>query len=245
MEWGDVRIDRASSQARQEDGALSNAGLQNASLLAQGVFESAKMRWQGGGCVKIEATSPGTVAVNSSTQIPVKVVRKLGSGDIPSKLTAELSGGASVDPTVIPKTAGTLTYVAPGETGKSATIKLTANSRRGRATLDLTASTGGDSYQIVGGLDDFQTDTSVCDIMKPFTLTGGGITNKFSGGLSGTYSFTGPFQSKGSGTYSISLPDGPGKPGTMTGQGSGSVMGRYTRSGTEQYTLTPIAPCSE
>jgi hypothetical protein len=148
---------------------------------------------------------------------------------------------------MIPKTAGTLAYTAPGETGKTATIKLTSNSRRGRATLDLTASTGGDSYQIVGGLDDFQTNTKICDIMKPFTLTGGGFTNNFSGGMSGTYNFTGPFQSQGSGTYAILLPDGPGKPGTMTGQGPGSVtvQGRtFTRNGTEKYTLTPIEPCS-
>ncbi|MCC6327161.1 MAG: hypothetical protein IT174_01510, partial [Acidobacteria bacterium] len=109
----------------------------------------------------------------------------------------------------------------------------------------LTASTGGrDSYHIVGGLDDFQTSTDVCDIMKPFTLTGGGFTNNFSGGISGSYNFTGPFQSEGSGTYTISLPDGPGKPGTMTGQGSGSVLGKYTGTGTEKYTLTPIEPCS-
>jgi hypothetical protein len=244
MKFDGVRIDRASQQANADDAVLSQNGLTDAFRLAIGVLQSAKGRWQGGGCVKIDATSPGTVSVNSSTQIPVKVTHKFEGSEVPSKLTAALSGGASVDPTLIPKTAGTLTYVAPGETGKSATIKLTANSRRGRATLDLTASTGGDSYQIVGGLDDFQTDTSVCDIMKPFTLTGGGITNKFSGGLSGTYNFTGPYQSKGSGTYTISLPGGPGKPGTMTGQGSGSVMGRFTRSGTEQYTLTPIAPCS-
>ena len=104
------------------------------------------------------------------------------------------------------------------------------------------------AFQIVGGLDDFQTSTKVCDIMQPFTLTGGGFTNKFSGGMSGTYNFTGPFQSEGSGTYTISLPEGLDKPGTMTGEGSGSVTveGRtFTRSGTEKYTLTPIAPCSK
>ena len=28
------------------------------------------------------------------------------------------------------------------------------------------------SYQIVGGLDDWKTNTAVCDIMKPFKLTG-------------------------------------------------------------------------
>jgi hypothetical protein len=41
-------------------------------------------------------------------------------------------------------------------------------------------------YRIVGGLDDWQTDTAVCNIMKPFTLTGGGFTMQVSGGLSGT-----------------------------------------------------------
>lgn len=245
MKFGDLRIDRTSSQATPEDASLSRDGLIDSLRLATGVLESAKERWQGGGCVKIVATSPGSVDVNSTTQIPVKVVHKFDGSDVPSKLTSELSGGASIDPTLIPKTAGTLTYTAPGESGKSATIKLTSNSRRGRAKLDLDASTGGSSYQVVGGLDDFQTSTKVCDIMKPFTLTGGGFTNTFSGGLSGTYNYTGPYKAQGSGTYSISLPDGLGKPGTMTGQGSGSVMGRFTGTGTEQYTLTPITPCSE
>jgi hypothetical protein len=106
----------------------------------------------------------------------------------------------------------------------------------------LNVNTGGASYQIVGGLDDWQTNTAVCDIMKPFTLTGGGFTMQLSGGLSGTYTYTGPFNAHGTGTYTISLPDGVGKPGSMTGGGAGSAAG-YTGSGTEKYTLTPIAPC--
>jgi hypothetical protein len=104
------------------------------------------------------------------------------------------------------------------------------------------ASTGGGSYQIVGGLDDWQTNTAVCDIMKPFKLTGGGFTMELSGGLSGTYSYTGPFDAHGTGTYTISLPEGVGKPGTMTGGGAGYAAG-YKGTGTEKYTLTPIAPC--
>ncbi|PYS71292.1 MAG: hypothetical protein DMF69_10850 [Acidobacteria bacterium] len=101
------------------------------------------------------------------------------------------------------------------------------------------------SYQIVGGLDDFQTNTAVCDIMKPFKLTGGGITMQLSGGLTGTYSYTGPFNANGTGNYTISLPDGIGKPGTMTGGGAGQITGDkvYTGTGTEKYTLTPIPPC--
>jgi hypothetical protein len=100
-------------------------------------------------------------------------------------------------------------------------------------------------YRIVGGLDAWQTNTEVCDIMKPFTLTGGGFTMKLSGGLSGTYSYTGPFNANGTGTYTISLPDGIGKPGTMIGGGAGEITGDrvYTGKGTERYTLTPIEPC--
>jgi hypothetical protein len=202
----------------------------------------AEHTWTSGGCTKIEAPSPGAVAPSSTTSIPVTVRHRFDGSEVPSKLDAVLSGETSVDPTTLARTAGTLTYTAPGEAGKSATIKLTATSRRGRATLDLTASTGGGSYRIVGGLDDWQTNTAVCDIMKPFQLTGGGITMELSGGLSGTYSYTGPYNAHGTGTYTISLPDGLGKPGSMTGGGEGSAGG-FTNTGTEKYTLTPIAPC--
>ena len=100
-------------------------------------------------------------------------------------------------------------------------------------------------YQIVGGLDDWQTNSKVCDIMKPFTLTGAyGIKMELSGGLSGTYNYTGEFNAQGTGTYTIKLPEGGGKPGTMTGGGDGSAGGA-TDSGTEKYTLTPIEPCGK
>lgn len=241
--FGELKVNRASSKVSGEDVKVSDDGIAAAYFLAVGALESAKERWQKGGCVRIEASSPGTVAPSSNTSIPVTVRHKFGGAEVPSRLDAELTGEKSVDPTRLAKTSGTLTYTAPGETGKSATIKLTATSRRGKATLDLTASTGGGSYRIVGGLDDWQTNTKVCDIMKPFQLTGGGLIMELSGGLSGRYTYTGPFNAQGSGTYTISLPDGLGKPGTMTGGGAGSAEG-YTNTGTEKYTLTPIAPCN-
>ena len=101
-------------------------------------------------------------------------------------------------------------------------------------------------YRVVGGLDDWQTNTAVCDVMKPFTLTSPILSVHFSGGLSGTYEYSGgPFNANGTGTYTISLPEGVGKPGTMTGGGAGEVTGDkvYRGTGVEKYTLTPIEPC--
>jgi hypothetical protein len=241
------RVIRNSQQATAANARpLSDAGLQAAFAVANTALRNAELVWLDGGCTKIEATSPGTVQPSSATAIPVTVRHTFDGSEVPSKLDAALSGGMSVDPTTLPRTSGTLTYTAPGETGKNATIKLTATSRRGRATLDLTANTGGSAYQIVGGLDDWQTDSRVCDVMRPFTLTGGGFTMQLSGGLSGTYTYSGPFNAQGTGTYTISLPDGVGKAGTMTGRGPGTITGDkiYAGSGTEKYALTPIPPCS-
>ncbi len=242
-EISNVRLIRNSQDVTRDDiSALSNSGQTAAYTMAMAAIGTAGANWLSGGCTKIEATSPGTVKPGSTTEIPVTVRHRWDGSEVPSKLEVALSGGQSVDPTSLPKTPGTLTYTAPGENGKSATITLTATSRRGRATLDLTANTGGAAYRIVGGLDDWQTDTSVCDIMKPFTLTGGGFTLNFSGGLSGTYSYSGgPFGAAGGDSYTISLPEGVGKQGTMTGGGEGCAGGECA-GGTEQYTLTPLDP---
>ena len=229
-----------------EASALADDGYNAAYKAALTVLYMARNKWQGGKCVQIVADSPGSVAVSSITQIPVKVVHKFGGSEIAAKLESVLSGESSVDPTVIPKTPETLTYVAPGESGKSATIKLTATSRRGIATLDLTASTGGNAYRIVGGGGYWQTDTVVCDIMKPFTLTSKSFTFTFSGGLSGTHEYIGPaYGLKGGGPYTISLPDGIGKPGEMVGHLVGTAGGFAVKDADEKYTLTSAEPCRQ
>ena len=71
---------------------------------------------------------------------------------------------------------------------------------------------------------------------------------QMSGGLSGTYTYTGPYGAHGGDSYTISLPDGVGKPGTMTGGGVGCVNDGGCKDGTESYTLTPLDPttgCSQ
>lgn len=247
--WREIRT---SQEATSADITLVNNGNTAAVQLAMSSLASAMNTWQNGGCVKIVATSPGTVQPGSTTAIPVNVISKFDGSNAPSKLEAALTGGQSVDPTKLPKTPGTLTYTAPNENGKSATIILTAISRRGKAELELSANTSGAAYLIIGGLDDFQTSTTVCDIMKPFTLTGGGFALHFSGGLSGTYTYSGgPFNASGGGNYTISLPNGIGKPGAMTGSGVGCIEspdGKFCAGGTEKYNLTPLDPeasCSE
>jgi hypothetical protein len=106
---------------------------------------------------------------------------------------------------------------------------------------------GGDNgsvaYRIAGGLDSWQTNTVVCDITKPFTLTGGGFTMKLSGGVEGTYEYTGPFNAKGTGTYEMNFPNGIGKNGEMKGRGDGTIQGggkEYKGTGAESYTLTAV-----
>jgi len=214
LKFNDVRIDRASSQATAADADISRDGLSAAYLVARAVLDNAQSRWQEGGCVQIEAASPGNVAVNSTTQIPVKVTHKVDRSEVPSKLEAELSGGTSIDPTRIPKTAGTLTYVAPGESGRSATITLTATSRRGKAELSLDASTGGDSYTVSASSNGVSFSGKICSLSKPFTLDatfpGGKAVTTFSpDGSTATSGGGGGCTQTGSGSYSVDRkPDG-------------------------------------
>jgi hypothetical protein len=239
------RVNQKTDNVTQEDlNKLEPDGFKAALELGVTSLMSAMNAWQSGKCTKIVATSPGTVQAGSTTAIPVNVISIFEGGNAPSKLTAALTGAESIDPTSLATTPGSISYVAPNESGKSATILLTATSRRGKAKLELSANTGGAAYRIVGGLDDWQTDTTVCDIMKPFALTSAILTVNFSGGLVGTYSYSGgPFGAAGGDSYTISLPDGLGKPGTMTGGGEG-VAGGYTSGGTEFYTLSPVDPAT-
>ena len=244
MKDSNLHLVRRSQQATIADVRdLSDIGHQAALGMGISALSMALNNWQNGGCVKIVAASPGTVAPGSTTQIPVKVLSRFDGADVPSKLDAALTGGASVNPTSLARTPGTLSYKAPDERNKTATIALTATSRRGIAKLALTANTGGGAaYHVAGGLQDFQVDQDVCDVMAPFSLDGTIGIAKFSGGLTGTYVVTGIFDIHYEGTYVITLPNGPGQPGSMVATSSGTISG-VAGSGSETYTLTPLQAC--
>lgn len=209
-----VRTIQQTDNLTQKDATeMSDAGYATAIGAVVGAVQPAKRGWQNGGCIKIEANSPGTVEISSKTSIPVKVIHKKDGSEITAKLDGVLSGETSIDPTLIPKTAGTLTYVAPGEIRKSATIKLTATSRRGKATLDLTASTGGQQYTVSDKNGPVTFSGQICSLDKAFVIDG-----KFANG-SETQSFT-PSSSTG---------------GTVKEQGN---SGGCTNSGGGSYTVT-------
>ena len=190
--------------------------------------------------MKIEANSPGAVQPSSTTSIPVTVRHKWDGSEVSSKLDAVLKGETSVDPASLPKTSGTLTFIAPPDKGKNATISLTAASRRGRATLDLTASTGlGKSVYIYGDIDDAMQAGDVCDTSVPFTVPGT-LTFKFTptSETTGTYTYTGPYGAKGSGPYEI-FGDGH-----MVVSGEGCIMG-HCDSYSHNWRAKRIEPCAK
>jgi hypothetical protein len=231
VKLSDRKIERGSQFVSPADQQASDVGLDNALHLAIGVLANAKGRWQGGGCVKIEANSPGTVQLSSTTSIPVAVRHKWDGSEVPSKLDVVLKGEKSVTPTSIAKTAGTLTYVAPGERNKKATIGLTATSRRGRATLDLTASTGSNPYRVNGKSHGASFTGEICGLDKPFTIYVDSITgswpmgftpsSEFAGRMDGTIEANGCTLT-GGGPYTISIGE----------DGSGTITFTYNSTAT-------------
>jgi hypothetical protein len=213
---------RNSQNATQEDvNKLDEPGINAALELGAASLASAQNAWQGGKCTKIVAVSPGTVKSGSTTAIPVNVISIFDGSNAPSKLTAALKGAESINPATLAKTPGNLSYVAPGENGKSATITLTATSRRGKATLDLTADTGGSAYSVSGESNKVTFNGQICSLEKPFV-----IDATFPGGGSAKTTFT-PDSAAGGKT-------------TVTGGGGGCVQ---TGGGT--YTITSNADGSQ
>jgi hypothetical protein len=230
---------------------LTQSGEENAIIMAYTALSMAKENWLNGGCTKIEAASPGTVEPGSTTVIPVKVRHRFEGVEVPSKLKAVLSGEKSIDPTTLPKTPGTLTYTAPDESSKTATITLTATSRRGKATLKLTANTDEASYKVSGTSGPVTFDGVVC-IGKPFKLaetfeTGSGTvsfapSSRLSGIVSDTSNSGGCAQS-GTGNYVI----------TFDEKGAGTLKWTITMNAScPPYTVTkpfsfelPLQPATD
>lgn len=209
-------------------------GAMGASLSALAVAE---VMWQNGMCVELIAKSPGTVEPSSVTEIPVNVKHKFEGGSVASRVSVALSGETSVSPMQIDQTPGKLSYTAPPEKNKSATIKLEARSKRGRAKLDLNATTGGNAYKISGNIDEASMSGTTCDSSQPFSI-GGTLQFQFTptSATTGTYTYRGPYSANGSGPYVINAD------GSMKLDGTGCIMGRNCKTYSHSWTATPIDP---
>lgn len=244
---------RRSEGAGEDLTASANAGGALFALHAERtLLRAAQTGWESGRCVRLE-TTPGrnsrNVEPGSTVAISAKPRSKMDGSPAGGTVMATLSEGAtSVEPsaTKLPADAE-FTYIAPPEADDSGVVLLEARSRRGVAKAEVIFETRRPmAFHVVGGSDDLKVDQNVCDAEKPFQLSGGGVEVAFTGGLSGTYSYTGPFGATGGGTYTITLADDPTQPSTMVGQGTGSVtspLGTFEAEGTETYTLTPIDRC--
>lgn len=98
------------------------------------------------------------------------------------------------------------------------------------------------AYHISGNIDDAHVEGNVCDVRKPFTLAGI-LTFSFTptNAKMGTYTFTGPFDATGVGTYLIY------DNGTMLVTGTGCVMGGNCATYDHQWAATRLDPknCTE
>jgi hypothetical protein len=227
------RIIRTSQQVVQSDAPLVGEGLTAAFTVGRTALATAEYNWYNGKCTQIEAKSPGRVQPSSNTSIPVTVRHRFDNTEVPAKLVAELKGESSVNPTTLPRTAGTLTYTAPAQTNKSATIGLSATSRRGRATLDLTASTGGQSYRVSGQSNNVNFSGEICSLAKPFS-----IDATFPGNGSAKTTFNPSSDTAGTTTVS-----GGGGGCVQSGGGSYSVTLKADGSGSITWTTTDQLAC--
>ena len=206
-----------------------NGGMLFAMMLQHFLLKAAQTGWESGKCVRLDVTpnpAPKDMEPSSTADITAAPRNKMDGGPTGGTVKATLIDGAresiQARRRCLRMQASSLRPHRNRTTTAPSCSRLAR--RRGVGKAEMTFETGGPaSFQIVGGLDDFQVNEAVCDVMKPFQLSGGGFTASFSGGLAGTYSYVGPFDATGGGTYTISLPDGPLQPGTMVGEGSGSV----------------------
>jgi len=243
---GWANIDQRSNVSQADLMRLLRSANDDGIRFAVGAIRGAEVYFQGGGCIRIDATAPGTVQPGATTQIPVSVTHKLDGSAIAAKVTVALKGTRSVSPDVIAKAPGTVTHIA-GDKATKGTITLTASSKRGRATLDLTINADG-GYTAVGGGPGISVSGSIPDLTAPFTLEGAGegFTITFSytpaaDGRSGAVTYEGGgsgFEMSGSGTYTVTGKEGG--PLKLVQTTDGCVKGYGCKTTTETMTLTPV-----
>ena len=164
---GEVSVQGMDASGMSMDGGVTGDGTQDMLTNSIGgaaldllaitpSYKEAQRLWRNGRCVMIavpeyKAETPlrsdsqeasqhtENVDQSSSTVFAASLRHRFESSGLNQEVVADLaSGDKSLDPQSLPTGAGTLTYVAPAENGKDATVRLTTKSNRGIGTLVLT-----------------------------------------------------------------------------------------------------------
>jgi hypothetical protein len=169
---------RASSQADQEffDQAVDLA-LKMTLLTIGMAFEQAEDTWQNGYCVQVVSPEMGGVEergvpAGSETAFTAIVQHKWEGVELQAPVVASLiSGQVAVDPSGSKQPApAAFRYLAPNESGVSASVQLESRSRRGVGTLTLSFVTELAAYELQ--FDSlFVTNTFFGDTSGPVSVT--------------------------------------------------------------------------
>lgn len=250
-----TKVNKRSGKANDAAMQAAQGIAKVARMAAMMAVNEAKKGWESGRCVDLQVTSsPGKrkgVKPGTSFEIEAKPRAKSDGAATGGSVTATLTGGSSLQPSGKVRADAKYSYKAPEEKDKSASIAFEARSKRGvgRASAEFDTKPP-PAYHAAGGGGQFHGSGTICDLEKPFTISGSGVTIKFSpsSASGGSYSYSGNmsgFAVWGGTSYTVSADENGG---SMNGSGVGCVAtpkGTFCRGGTEKYTLTPIEPCEE
>ncbi len=208
-------------------------------LASSTLAKAAQQGWESGRCIDLTTSvSAGPKGLDPAASVTITAAprSKIDAGaPVGGTVTALLTGGeASVSPSSTPVPADAeFTYVAPDEQDETGQVSLEARSKRGvgKATIDFDTLAPTPTRLSAGSMTSRPTPRYATS--ATVHVSGGGIDVEFSGGLTGTYSYSGVYEAAGNGEYMITLPDGPGQAGTMDGGGEGTVVSGAAGSGTD------------
>jgi len=106
------------------------------------------------------------------------------------------------------------------------------------------------AFKATGGGGEWSATGTICNIAKPFSLSGTGLTVRMTptGASGGSYTLTGDAGGvswSGAGSYTVQR-DRDGRGGTLTMKGTNTIKtprGTFSGSGTAGFALTRIPPC--
>jgi hypothetical protein len=225
-----------------------------ASWIADALEKAAAQGWSDGRCITLDIqVSDGPNGLDPDTKVTAiaSPVAKTDGQPAGGTVKATLKDNGSLTPeNEKVKAVATFTYTAPSDKDDWGTVTFESRSKRGVGKASVFFDTRRNrSYSFTGGGGDLSFSGQTCDIGKPFTLTGSGLTLSFDarGFTGGAYTISGSAGGvawSGGGEYDITLAN---KGGTMITDGQHTIQspaGSFTQPGTMNFTLTAIPRCS-